>query len=89
MTGQWLVPSGSWGALRFERRHETSDTGSVVLDAIELLAPREREVLLLTYWDGLTAVELSELLDISASAVRMRLHRARKELARALQSEEL
>ncbi|MFP3481185.1 sigma-70 family RNA polymerase sigma factor, partial [Burkholderia sp. SIMBA_057] len=59
------------------------------LEAIENLAPKEREVLLLTYWDGLTAVEVAQLLTTSATAVRMRLHRARKELGRLLQNQSM
>lgn len=76
---------GLIGALRLERSHETPGDDSAVLEAIDHLAPKEREVLLLTYWDGLTAVEVSQLLNTSATAVRMRLHRARKELGRILQ----
>jgi RNA polymerase sigma-70 factor (ECF subfamily) len=79
--------AGLIGALRLERVYETSAEGSAVLDGIDGLDPKEREVLLLTYWDGLTAVELSQLLNISAAAVRMRLHRARKELGRILQKQ--
>lgn len=75
------------GALRLERIHGAPAEESAVRDGIGRLAPKEREVLLLTYWDGLTAVELSHLLDISATAVRMRLHRARKELSRILQQQ--
>jgi len=78
--------AGLIGALRLERSHETTDE-SAVLEAIENLAPKEREVLLLTYWDGLSAVEVSQLLNTSATAVRMRLHRARKELGRLLQNQ--
>lgn len=79
--------AGLIGALRLERSHETPADQSVVLEAIENLAPKEREVLLLTYWDGLSAVEVSQLLNTSATAVRMRLHRARKELGRVLQNQ--
>jgi RNA polymerase sigma factor (sigma-70 family) len=79
--------AGLFMALRLERSYGTPAEESAVLDAIELLAPKEREVILLTYWDGLTAVEVSQLLNLSATAVRMRLHRARKELGRKLQVE--
>ncbi|GGI00414.1 hypothetical protein GCM10007170_37500 [Arthrobacter liuii] len=79
--------AGLIGALRLERSHEARVDESVVLEAIENLAPKEREVLLLTYWDGLSAVEVSQLLNTSATAVRMRLHRARKELGRLLQKQ--
>jgi RNA polymerase sigma-70 factor (ECF subfamily) len=70
-----------------ERVNGTPSEGSAVLDGIDHLAPKEREVLLLTYWDGLTAVEVSQLLNTTATAVRMRLHRARKELGRILQKQ--
>jgi RNA polymerase sigma-70 factor (ECF subfamily) len=70
-----------------ERIHGTPEEGSAVRDGIDRLAPKEQEVLLLTYWDGLTAVEVSHLLNTSATAVRMRLHRARKELGRILQQQ--
>lgn len=79
--------AGLIGALQLERIHGTPAAGSTVRDGVERLAPKEREVLLLTYWDGLTAVEVSHLLDTSAAAVRMRLHRARKELSRILQEQ--
>lgn len=74
-------------ALQLERSNGTPAEGCNVLDTIDLLTPKEREVLLLTYWDGLTAVEVSQLLNLSATAVRMRLHRARKELGRKLQKQ--
>jgi RNA polymerase sigma-70 factor (ECF subfamily) len=79
--------AGLIGALRLERIQGTPAEGSAVLDGIDHLAPKEREVLLLTYWDGLTAVEVSHLLNTSAAAVRMRLHRARKELGQILQQQ--
>lgn len=79
--------AGLIGALRSERIPGTTTEESAVRDAIDHLGPKEREVLLLTYWDGLTAVEVAHLLDTTATAVRMRLHRARKELGRILQEQ--
>jgi len=79
--------AGLIGALRSERIPATPTEESAVRDAIDNLGPKEREVLLLTYWDGLTAVEVSHLLNTTATAVRMRLHRARKELGRILQEQ--
>lgn len=64
-----------------------SDDGNVQ-EALDQLKPGDREVLLLTYWDGFTSVEVSELLKISATAVRMRLHRARKELSQLLRTDQ-
>lgn len=79
--------AGLIGALRSELIPGTSPEESDLRDAIDLLGPKEREVLLLTYWEGLTAVEVSHLLSTTATAVRMRLHRARKELGRILQDQ--
>lgn len=55
-----------------------------VREALDRLRPEEREVLLLAYWDGFSSAEISILLNASATAVRMRLHRARKELGHLL-----
>jgi RNA polymerase sigma-70 factor (ECF subfamily) len=74
------------GALQLQRIHEPAEE-SAVLESIDRLAPKDREVLLLTYWDGLSAGEVAQLLNTSAAAVRMRLHRARKELTRILQQQ--
>ncbi|MDK1472749.1 sigma-70 family RNA polymerase sigma factor [Streptomyces sp. 549] len=51
---------------------------SAVLDALERLPGRHREVLLLTYWDGLGAAEAGAVLGCTAPAVWVRLHRARR-----------
>lgn len=76
------------GELCAERSSEASARDSPLLDeALERLNPDEREVLLLTYWDGLTSREISDLLNISATAIRMRLHRARKVLGHLIQTE--
>lgn len=75
------------GALRAERCHEASTRDSPVREALEQLSPDEREVLLLTYWDGFTSKEISDLLNTSATAVRMRLHRARKALSHLIQTQ--
>lgn len=46
--------------------------------ALATLSPDDREVLLLTSWAGLSAVEIAEALDIPAGTVRSRLHRVRR-----------
>jgi RNA polymerase sigma-70 factor (ECF subfamily) len=56
-------------------------------EALGRLSPGDREVLLLTYWDGLSSSEISDLLNTSATAIRMRLHRARKALSTVIQAE--
>lgn len=71
---------------RQQTREPVSDDGEV-RDALDRLRPEDREVLLLTYWDGFTSAEVAELLDVSATAVRMRLHRARRHLSQLLRAE--
>jgi RNA polymerase sigma-70 factor (ECF subfamily) len=55
-----------------------------VYEALRALRPRDREVLLLTAWDGLNASEAAAVLGCSPTAYRIRLHRARRRLARLL-----
>ena len=49
-------------------------------DALELISPDEKMILLLKYQDSLSIKELTELLDIGESAVKMRLKRAKEKL---------
>lgn len=74
-------------ALRAERYDQGHTSDSPIHDALEQLSPDEREVVLLTYWDGFTSKEVSVLLNTSATAVRMRLFRARKALGRHIQTQ--
>jgi RNA polymerase sigma factor (sigma-70 family) len=75
------------GALQLERDHDSRGDDSPVHEALSQLRPDDREVLLLTYWDGFSSTEVSDLLNTSATAVRMRLHRARKALNHLLQTQ--
>jgi RNA polymerase sigma-70 factor (ECF subfamily) len=58
-----------------------------VLAAFGALGERDREVLRLVTWDGLDAAEAAEVLGVTRLAYAVRLHRARKRLAQALESE--
>lgn len=53
-------------------------------DVVASLRPEDREVLLLTGWEGLGPDEVALVLGCSAATARVRLHRARSRLARAL-----
>ena len=55
-----------------------------VLAAMERLSPRDALVLQLTYWDGLSAVEVGKFLGCSTGAVWVRLSRARAAIKRQL-----
>jgi RNA polymerase sigma factor (sigma-70 family) len=56
---------------------------AAVADVLARLRERDREVLMLSYWDELTKAELSQALGCSPSAAAVRLHRARRAFAKA------
>ena len=56
--------------------------------ALEALPPKYRLPLVLYVYEGCTVAEVSETLDLSVSAVKMRLSRAREMFRRAFQQEE-
>lgn len=55
-----------------------------VLDAMARLRPIDREVLLLSAWEGLSHAEIGDLVGCSPHAVDQRLHRAVRRLGREL-----
>jgi RNA polymerase sigma-70 factor (ECF subfamily) len=58
-----------------------SDTQEgIVLEALEQLSGRDRELLRLSAWDGLSRGEIAQLIGIKENAVDQRLHRARSRL---------
>ncbi len=63
-----------------ERLDELSSLGA----ALAQLPARDRELLLLVAWENLTPTEIATMTGTSAGAVRKRLHRARRRLARHL-----
>jgi RNA polymerase sigma-70 factor (ECF subfamily) len=54
--------------------------------ALAALPERDREILTLTAWEGLTPRQISAVMGSSANVVRVRLHRARTRLKRQLGS---
>jgi RNA polymerase sigma-70 factor (ECF subfamily) len=56
--------------------------------ALERLTSAAREILLLVAAEGLAVDDAARVLEITAEAARQRLHRARADLARALEKEE-
>ncbi|MEP7020523.1 MAG: sigma-70 family RNA polymerase sigma factor [Pseudonocardiales bacterium] len=57
---------------------------STMLGALASLNSTEREALLLIAWDGLSATEAAEVAGCSTRTFTVRLHRARRRLARAV-----
>jgi RNA polymerase sigma-70 factor (ECF subfamily) len=53
-------------------------------EAFDRLSGTDRELVSLIAWDGLTTREVAQALGISHAACRVRLHRARRRLARQL-----
>ncbi len=59
---------------------------ALVAEALAQLSDGDRELLTLVAWDGLSRDDIAAMLGCSAPAVRVRLHRARKRLARRLEA---
>jgi RNA polymerase sigma-70 factor, ECF subfamily len=57
--------------------------------ALARLAPKDRELVTLVAWDGMTADEIAVMLNTSPAAVRQRLSRARHKLRTALREEDV
>jgi RNA polymerase sigma-70 factor, ECF subfamily len=62
----------------------TDEAGLVAVVALRALDEQDREVLMLTGWEGLDAAETGHVLGCSAGAVRVRLHRARRRLVQKI-----
>jgi RNA polymerase sigma-70 factor, ECF subfamily len=58
--------------------------GRALVGALAELGDRDRELVLLRHWDGLTPREIAGVLQVSSVTARARLHRAGRRLERAL-----
>jgi RNA polymerase sigma-70 factor (ECF subfamily) len=58
-----------------------AETSAAVRGAVQSLPPKDREVIVLRYFENLSAPEIATLTGASRSAVEVRLHRARARLA--------
>jgi RNA polymerase sigma-70 factor (ECF subfamily) len=61
--------------------------GAEVWRALAALSPRDRELLLLMAWEGLSTARAARVLGIRANTCSARLSRARRRFARALSAE--
>jgi RNA polymerase sigma-70 factor (sigma-E family) len=57
-----------------------------LLNALRLLAPRQREVVVLRYWAGLSEAEIAETMGISKGAVKSMSHRSLAALRRRMET---
>jgi RNA polymerase sigma-70 factor (ECF subfamily) len=69
------------------RAEPAEESDAHVYEALRALRARDREVLILTAWDELSAAEAAEVFGCSPTAYRIRLHRARRRFARLLAEE--
>ena len=58
-------------------------------EALELISPEDKMILMLKYQDSLSIKELEKIFDIGESAAKMRLKRAKEKLINAYNSEEV
>lgn len=63
-------------------RDNGSPLGEQVQAVLENLRGKDREVLMLAYWDGLSTAEIAAVLTCSLESAKSRLFRARKAFAR-------
>lgn len=79
-----LAAGGPAGAQPFVAPGEGSGPLDAVHDALAALAPDDREVLTLTYWEGLTCEQVGVVLAVRPATARKRLERARRRVASVL-----
>jgi RNA polymerase sigma-70 factor, ECF subfamily len=88
--GTWLAEEAAERAEPGpEESYARAETRRRVATAIEQLPAREREVLALREFEGLSYKEIAELVGIPLGTVMSRLYTARRHLAAALPSEEV
>lgn len=61
-----------------------SELDERIFRALSTLGDRDRELLLLTAWEGLSQAEVAEAMALRRGTVAVRLHRARQRFAEAL-----
>ncbi len=84
-TAQWAAAADAgmdWDAV--DARLDAEAKRGQLRAALNVLSPRDRELLLLVAWEGLTPAEAAEVLGIGKVAARSRLHRARRRALQAL-----
>ena len=83
--GHWAAPPGQWHQ-NPELQAVSSETRAHIGAAIGSLPDNQREVITLRDIDGLTSLEVCNLLKISDTNQRVLLHRARGKVRKALEA---
>ena len=68
----------------YEPDRDIAEVRPEILTAVRALSPRQRAIVVLTYWDDLSTEEIAETLGISEGSVKKHLARARSKLRRVL-----
>lgn len=96
VTAQYLVRNHHRSVLRLDQlfraagaelktRQTAVSSVEVVWAVLSGLDEHHRQVLVLAYWDGLSAQEIAEVMQVSVSAVWVRMHRARRAFRHSFQ----
>lgn len=98
-TARWVMANQARADARRRRLNEKLSAQPVAIEtdadplagpvheALAILGLRDREVLLLTEWAGLTPSEIARVIHCPAVTVRGRLHRARRRFRAAFESQ--
>lgn len=74
--------------IELEEEEERAELTKDALQLLDQLPPNERDLLILKYAHGTSVQELQQLYQLSESAVKMRLSRAREKLASVFQQKQ-
>jgi RNA polymerase sigma-70 factor (ECF subfamily) len=77
---EWQVGNSPNPETSFLKQEEQG----LLTELLDELAPTDRLVIILFYWEGLAYTDISEVTGLSVSAIKSRLFRARRELAALL-----
>ena len=75
--------------VEFEADMVSRAEADVVLAAMAELRPKDREILLLAAWEGLSHAEIGTVMGCSENASAIRLHRARQHLSEASEKDKV
>jgi len=70
-------------------RNFDEDKKEVILEALNMLNPKDRSILSLFYLDNMSTKEISFMLNESEESIRTRLHRARNKLKEVIENGEV
>ncbi len=83
--GVWEWMPGN--SINPEAAVEAAEEAKAVRQLLNILSPLDRALVTLFYWHGLSYAEMAEATGLTLSAVKSRLFRARREMARHLRAE--